>query len=366
MSLSHPSPDDKNTPTLDEALLPTESQDGLSTLAESQFVHGLLEHLQHDSPDCQHRRVAKVLQVIRQDRSNEDRNPIGLRIRYRISRWSMITSSAAAIMLIVAISVLIPSDRTALAVLQETITATELAGDRSYRVFAAPPGQDELDNDPHAWIDIRDKDHLLLRAVGRNEERITMGRNHAGSWNIRKDGSIDLHSPDWVWPDWVDLGERSLLTHSVDGLLTKLPNKYTLSLLDNEFAPDQPDTVCDHILATGDITRANDPHEIELWIEQSSRLVVRMELRWSDPLGDKGARRPRREERINPPHVQRSGDHTPPPHPADAPPGMRADNQPPPPKAMVFVLIAARPLPESWFDPETHRDSSHPLEIDDQ
>lgn len=342
---------------LDHELLPDhnytsdncEATHNAENIAEQQFAHGLLEYYHNDNENRQKIRVANVMSAITRESKSTAKfiRPV---LFNKLPRWSVLSGMAAAILImVVLITTLIPTEQTALAVLQDTISASNSAGDRSYQIRMLRAGQTYISDTPHGWMDIRDNEHLVLRILHPDGSKLILGRNPDGAWNIKLDGSIDYYSPDWVWPKWVDFGERTLLIQSIDDMLQTLPTKYDLNLTQKEPVPDTSQPICQHVVATLINKSDPGPNEVELWIDPVSKLVLRMELHW--PVTNHVKDNEQRDD-SRPPLRQR------PPALLHESPPFETPHTPPPPSVMIFELISTDPITDEWFNPETHQSNN--------
>jgi hypothetical protein len=366
------------------------------TAAQEQFVHGLLETVHRDGPGARERRIGALLAAMRGPARVEAR-------RWRIRPWPVVSGLAAVIALAALVVLGWPAGgRSATAAIQASIAASKHAGDRRYEIRVVPPRKTEPEKDPVATLDVRDADHVLIRARTPWGERVTVGRNDAGAWAIRPDGAVDLFPPKHAWPRWVNVGDSTFLLVSVDELLEWLEQSYDLTRGAEATVPSGKGPRCERITAVHKPGPGPEPRRVELWIDRTSHLVRRMELHWDrppgrprngpggdrpprdgppgaedrPPLGPGGLPPPPPRGRPRPPRGEgpRRGDGPPPPPGEGPPPDFGPDDrpppppeflgeppdfeggrQPPPPRELIFELVDGAAFEDGWFDPETHR-----------
>jgi hypothetical protein len=371
-------------PDLDPAL---SEPAGPKTRAAEQFIHGLLETLHRDGPHDRERRISALLSTLSDTQAPARR-------RWRIARWPVASGLAAAVALAGLVLLSVPTGGSAASMVQASLAAVQTAGERRYEVRVMPPRGTQIEADPIATLDIGDADHVLIRARTPHGDRITVGRNPAGSWAIRPDGSIDRYPPRRAWPRWVDLGESTLMLESVDEMLASLEESYTLTRSAPEAVPTGQGASLARISAVRKANPSPTPRRVELWINPQSHVVQRMELHWDPPPlppphrdrtgprpdrplpddfgpGDRppppgpGRERPPPRDDFGPggrPPPGPDGDRPPPAgdrrHPPPeflgAPPDFNGGRHPPPPRMIIFELVQDAPFPPAWFDPATH------------
>jgi hypothetical protein len=391
----------KLSPPIDPELLPGPSDGGPDELAAAQFVHGLLEHLHCDDRAVQRRRVDAVMSAIDGGPRVAAPRPGHRRpVAPRAVTWRPwpVASGLAAAMLMLAVVVLAPSGQSpALAMVLTSVDASRRAGDRSYEVYPASADGRPDESMPAAQLDVRDVEHLLIRAWSPHGQRVVVGRSPGGAWAIRPDGSIDRYPPRRAWPRWIDFGQTTFLVQPVDALLAELPDRYTLRLLGPAPLPDGGPRRYERVAALRAPRQGPEPRRVDLWIDQESRLVQRMELHWpyrgsghgrfgrpegprrwrggppeSDdrgprgrrgrgPAGRRGPGEPGGPDGQAPRAGRRSGASPalrPPPRLLDGRPDFERGRHAPPPRTIIFELLDDEPLPEDWFLPETHEHES--------
>lgn len=339
-------------PDVDPAL--AEAAPGAAgAIAAEQFAHGLLETLHRDSPEGRERRIAAMLSRLE---GHQERPR-------RLIPWRAASGLAAAVLALATLVLLaLPTQTSAEAIVQRSVAAAKTAGDRRYEVRVMPPRATELEADPIATLDIRDADHVLIRARSPFGDRVVVGRNESGAWAIRPDGSVDRYPPRRAWPRWVDLGQSTIMLESVDELLASLGESYTLKRLDPSPIPSATAPTLDRVSAARAGNTEPGPRRIELWIDRDSHVVRRMEVYFDPPPpGPRAGQdrrpppdRPRGPRPPPPPPPPRGERHHPPPEFLGEAPDFRGGRHPPPPKLLVFELADDPAFADGWFEPETH------------
>lgn len=360
-----------------------------SGIAREQFAHGLLETYHLDKASDRERRITSMLSSL------DDRAGPVLSM-WRL-RWRIVSGVAAAIALTSLILLGTLTQTSATAMVQESLVASRQAGDRRYEVRVKLPRGESLEAEPIATLDVRDADHVLMRAKSPFGDRIVLGRNGEGAWGIRPDGTVDRYPPREAWPRWVDFGQSTVLLVPVEELMTSLEQSYTLTRLEREASPAGGGPKCDRIRAEHKPGPSPDPRRVELWLDPVTKIVRRMELHWNPPRpgpGGPGGPGRGRPDRPPPDGLDDGGaDWRPPdgpPGPPDGPPPEGGEDRgppeggrpppprprppggprhrppefvggppdfrrrPPPPRQLVFELIDGAAFAETWFDPATH------------
>jgi hypothetical protein len=396
---------------VDRELLPRADDSGASAgeadqIASQQFVHGLLVFLHEDDESKQDERIDRLMDSI-----DGARTPVIATLRRPM--WRAASALAACLLIVLTLAWLgLPSGQSAYAIVQQSIEASQLAGDRRYEVSAMHRNGDADSGEPIAVLDIRDEQHVLLRADTREGHRLVVGRNADGKWALRPDGTVERLRPERAWPNWINLGDSTVLVESVDQLLQRLDGHYRLTRGEAETLGDDPQRLLQRVTAELLERDSPDPQRIDFWIDAETHIVQRMELRWSeqqrrragpgqqdgppqraarprpdDPPHRGEARRPggpppspsreRRGGEGSPPHGDRRapdapppgewfgqeggpprGGHSdpnrPPPRFIEGPPRFGEGAHPPPPEVIVFARVDAPEFPNDWFDPERH------------
>lgn len=244
-------------------------------VAAEQFVHGLLESMHRDGDAARERRIRAMLDSLGGE-------PVVITRRLRLVPWRLASGLAAAIVLMGVILLSIPTQTSAEAVVQATIAASKTAGDRRYQVRAKLPEESEVESRPIATLDVRDADHVLIKAVTPEGDQVVVGRDSEGAWAIRPDGTTDRYPPKHAWPRWVNTGKSTLMLASVDEMLASLADSYTLK---KQTAAPLPSggALCDRLTAVRKPDAAPQPQRLEFWIDPQSHIVRRMELHWDPP-----------------------------------------------------------------------------------
>jgi hypothetical protein len=327
--------------------------------AREQFVHGLLETMHRDRREDTDRRLAAVMARIEAPIPFRDHAP-------RRRPWRLVSGMAAGVILVAAAMLSLPSQRSALAMVQASIAASRTAGDRGYEIRVTIADAEHPVTRSLATLDVRDPSHYLLRITADNGEKITMGRNADGEWAIKKSGEIDRTPPKWLLPQWVSFGGSTMMLTTVDDVLARLEGSYDLKRRAPEATP--TGVRCDRVTAALKSRPSADPGRVELWLDPRTKVVRRIEMVWDGteggdvehrqggPRGGRGGRPPP-DGRRPPPH---EGGPLPPGE--DAPPGDRPSRPRPPsldrfsatPRTALFELAGGGPFADGWFDPATH------------
>lgn len=339
-------------------------------IAAEQFAHGLLQTLHLDTTKRREHRIAATL-----DRLSAP--PIRIR---RVFPWQVASGLAAAAITIVALVLLaLPTQSSAVALVQQSVAAVKSAGQRRYEVRIMLPRDTQLQRTPLGTLDIGDEDHVLIQARTPFGDQIVVGRDTQGAWAIRPDGSVDRYPPRHAWPKWVNDGQNTLMLASVDELLGSLEESYQLERAAGAQLPSGEGPAMGRVTATrkAGAEASPGPRRIELWIDPATHVVTRMELHWdvsatgpspSDPPRRGDGRKPPRRPDGPPPGPRPGGrppdgpprdgpppDHRrPPPEFLGGPPDFKAGHHPPPPRMLVFELVQSAAFADSWFSPESH------------
>ncbi|MBX3358483.1 MAG: hypothetical protein KF745_08645 [Phycisphaeraceae bacterium] len=356
-------PDAVDSPGADPNLAPPDTSPPTPEhAAGDQFVHGLLSFLHMDSRARQDRRMARVLSAI------DSESAVAGRIGPARRRFNWRTASgiiAAALVLTGVLAILVPTEQSATATVQTSLAALDSGGDRRYEVRVLAGRDTEFPKNPMATVDVRDRSHVLVKAITPRGHQITLGRDDEGRWMITPEGDVNRFPPRQAWPRWLDLGESTVLVESIDSRLETMTRDYDLKKSAPEPLPGAAAGAPTFQRITAQRTGgpSPEPARIELWIDGGSRLVKRMELHWPEaqwgrdrPL-DGGGREgpggdrpfPPRDRRSHDPGFDDEMDLPPGPPPHDEPPPLPEDDEPDadrPPLPDGHTPPAGRPGPD--------------------
>jgi hypothetical protein len=255
---------------------PDESGADPRRIAGEQLIHGLLSFKHAERPADRDRRMAALREGLAR---NEQPFP------FRRPQWPLVAAAAAACLALGFTFLLgFPSDASAAASLvRDTLDASQSAGDRRYEVREIRGSKDTLEQEPRAILDVRDHDHVVLRATSPSGHKITVGRNEDGPWAIRLDGTVDRFARGDHWPRWANFGRNTMLLESVDELMEGLSKIYTLKKGEPAALPSGGSTKYDRITAIKKHDEAPEAQRIELWINRETKVARHIELHWNVP-----------------------------------------------------------------------------------
>jgi hypothetical protein len=186
-----------------------------AAVAREQFAHGILESHQLDRPADTDRRITALMSRLEAPR------PMRAAPK-RVRRWPLMSGLAAVLALSGLVILSLPTQGSALQMVQASIEASKTAGDRRYEIKVSLPNTTDGTLDKIATLDVRDPEHYVVEARSPYGDRVVMGRTPEGSWAIRPDGSADRYPPKHVLPPWIDFGTSTVMLVSVDDLLHTL------------------------------------------------------------------------------------------------------------------------------------------------
>ncbi|MCG3123700.1 MAG: hypothetical protein GIKADHBN_02121 [Phycisphaerales bacterium] len=285
--------------------------------ADELFAHGLLSVVHEATDQPREIRVRRVLEALHPGRRG------GAAPRRRLARLlgAGTVCAAAVAALVFLISPVTPP--TYASAFTESISVLRSPGDRRYTVTAALGPADQLENGPHATIDTRFPNQMLLRLTRPDGHEIIAGHDQAGEWAITPLGTVDRENPRRAWPGWSMQDGESLFADSIDTWLEAAAHSYSFGEVTSRPIPGRE--------AQGDMeyrvgvrkpepgalgTRLRSPDRIEVWINRETKVLERMEMLWKP-------QPPRREG-------EWPGREGPRPRP-DVPPGNGFDMRPHPP-----------------------------------
>ncbi len=421
-----PRPDPALGPIADPAATPPAST---KQQAGEQFIHGLLTFLHHDTAAVQNQRVDRLMSALGEPEAAAARQHAATGDRHETSparhtrpaprrAWRIGSGVAAMLTVVLCTLALWPSTPSATAMVQSSIEAAKKAGDRRYEVRIPKPGETEATAKAIATMDIRSMDRFLLKVQTPQDTTVYVGRDQTGDWSIRPDGVVDRVDPRRARPRWLELSDSTILMEAIENVLESLPKSYEITRSDPAALPSDPSRICNRITAKRSGDRGPEPTRIEVWIDQDSKLVRRMELHWPErrpgaggpggpggrperdgpegrdgrgpggpggpgrgdgpprrgPDDDRprkgpppdGERRPGGDRPGNdrpgdrpPPPGGRDGAPPPPPPPKwrflDGPPDFEGGKDRPPPRFIVLERIDTAPLDDAWYSPEAHK-----------
>jgi|GEM_PF-3481248 len=303
-------------------------------------------------------------------------------------RWAGLAAAAVlTLALIVWPSASGSSELLAAAALVEQQTA-----DRSFDFRIDPPPFRREAPPLFGQLDVRSQSQMRLLLDYPDGSRILKGRDGDRSWMRDRDGTL-REGTDVKWPGWVASADGSLVVDSMASLIGAIDARYdiaapqTTMLASGVNAVKITAALRQSIDASGAVVgrRGFDPISIAVWLDPSSRRVLRAEVKWDPPVPQDGA--PPRDgpprdgapPRDGPPRdgaPPRDGpprDGAPPrdgPPRDGAPPRGGRDGGPPQrppvggarapelssgvPGQLTMTLMSEKTFPEGYFAPERH------------
>ena len=201
--------------------------------------------------------------------------------------------------------------------------------------------------------------------------RILKGRDGDRSWMRDRDGTL-REGTDVKWPGWVASADGSLVVDSMASLIGAIDARYDIAapqattLASGVNAVKITAALRQSVDASGAVVgrRGFDPISIAVWLDPSSRRVLRAEVKWDPPVPQDDA-----PPRDGPPRDAPPRDGAPPrggpprdsPPPRDGPPqrspvgGARAPElSSGVPGQLTMTLMSEKTFPEGYFAPERH------------
>ncbi len=267
---------------IDPALLPDDE-------AASQFVHGLIEHIRRDDSGTQGARISRLMSAIRAEGSGSGVGDSGAAVpvvrRQRLRLVAMVAAplATAAAVVLAFFVLMVPTERTALAVVQQTLDASRSIGDRTYLVQAMMrKGPDATGDTPHeiGRLYLDDGERVVVDARMKRGGRVVIGRSPDDAWTVSPDNEVLRYDGPMRAPKWVEFSTSTLPVDSVDGLLATLPSEYELALEGSETLDGVP---CTKVVAKlKSDTARHRPNQVIAWIDDRESFLRRIELRWPE------------------------------------------------------------------------------------
>lgn len=263
--------------------------------ADELLVHGLMQFLHADQPDSQQRRVERVMNELRAespaDGSAQPAPRVHERVlvrRFRVPMRALrsLTAVAAVMGVIAAVSLLaIPRQTSAAGTLRDSIAALRGPGDRRFEVRITTWEDSDSGDEPHAIVDTRQPSQMLIRAKrppkhDGDEGMMVVGRDARSRWAIRPDGSIERDRPEQAWPRFAAMENQSLFAESVDQMLEQMSWIYTFSKGEDERS--SSGVMLRRVEGVRKQHTGPGPSEITVWIDDATKIVERVELRWNE------------------------------------------------------------------------------------
>jgi len=285
----------------------------LEVVARDLFMHGLIEWLVRRDTVIRENRIQAVMRAL------DGRPTSAGNRRMLLPRVAF----AVAAMIAVAIGItffVLPSEPSALAEVQRSIKLLGAPGDRRYqaRVFSWRDSADARDV-PYATIDMRSGMLVVRHRPPGSPGEMTVGRDAAGAWAVREDGTIDRARASRYWPPWSMDGD-SLFVAALDRIPEQLARGYTLRRTAGVRIEGSTRLVCDLITATRNGRDGPMPHVVDVWVNRETGLLERIEAKWERAEGE-----PRG-------------------------PGARHES----PRMIVLQREVTPALPADWFDATAH------------
>ncbi|MFG0243071.1 MAG: hypothetical protein ACF8R9_09820 [Phycisphaerales bacterium JB054] len=324
--------------------------------ADDRFVHGLLQFMHQDTTERCDARVERAMQQIR----TAPRDAAAQRHRRRLlPRIVQLATAAMLALLTITLLIVSPPPR-AYAMVDAAIEATLAAPGLRYEILAVDQGPGTRAGEPALTatevgpaeqmgiLDMRGQ-FMRARITTPSGDEFVMGRDAAGEWSLRRDGSVVREDARRAAPRWIDLGERTVLIGSLDKLLAELRDNFAIESTSTDTTDGRRRITATRRAAPG----TPGPETVVVWIDPGSALVERLEMHWP-PLGRPDAAlapRPRedgsRPDGRGPPAPPRRG------HPQilEGPPGFGQGQHPAPPRAIIFQRVQTVDLTDEQFAP---------------
>ena len=255
--------------------------------------------------------------------------------------------------------------------------------DRSFDFRIDPPPFRREAPPLFGQLDVRSQSQMRLLLDYPDGSRILKGRDGDRSWMRDRDGTL-REGTDVKWPGWVASADGSLVVDSMASLIGAIDARYDIAapqattLASGVNAVKITAALRQSVDASGAVVgrRGFDPISIAVWLDPSSRRVLRAEVKWDPPVPQDDA-----PARDGPPRDAPPRDGAPPrggpprdsPPPRDGPP---RDGPPPrdggPPQRppvggarapelssgvpgqLTMTLMSEKTFPEGYFAPERH------------
>ena len=327
------------------------------TTADDRFVHGLLQFMHQDTAKSCEARVERAMQRIR----TAPRGAAAHRRRRRLLPKVVPLATAAMLALLTITLLIVSPPPRAYAMVDAAIEATLAAPGLRYEILAVdngPVSQNRTATDvgpaePIGILDMRGQ-FMRARITTPSGDEFVMGRDAAGEWSLRRDGSVSRDNARRAAPRWIDLGESTVLIGSLDELLTQLRDSFTIDSTTKATADGLGRITATRRAAIG----APGPDTVIVWIDPGSALVERLEMHWpprqqADPGLAPGPRDDgsRPEGRGPPPPGDLPPPHRGHPQLLDGHPGFGPGEHPAPPRAIIFQRVQAVDLTDEQFSP---------------
>ncbi|MBX9791736.1 MAG: hypothetical protein K2Y37_22670 [Pirellulales bacterium] len=294
-------------------------------IADLAFLHALLETVHQPQADVVAQRVRRVMSAIRArelgpaavttvDAADAmlDLQPARRSAAAVVPSWVWPLFSTAAVLLVAA-GIYWNSGSQAnarAAILRASADAARLA-DREYRAIAdfQNPSGKITRTESRLWVRGGEKCVLEHPWMGGH---VTIGNNGSRAWFVPLLGlpSLADDPQQSVW--WARKAGCALPDLTVRGLIENLVDDFDLELLPPEALPEYPGMLCQHIRGVRRDPHANRCQVIELWAHPQTGVAQHIVLYWNRPAGLAG------------------------------------------PERIQVDLIAERPQPDVWYEPESH------------
>lgn len=219
--------------------------------AREAFAHGLLSFHYEESVASRERRIARAMSAIDDERTSRNlsiNSPARRAIRVMLS-----AAASVAIFGLISLYFFSSTEPQALALVQESVKASESAKVRRFQVRATH--RDFAESDAHATIDVGSDRRFRFLLNTPDGSEVSGGRGYSGEWAVNPRNELVTEKPRALWPRWMFLLDDSL-TGSPDELLAGIERDYEPSLIGTETIGG---VECRHIRAT----RRGDPREVQ-------------------------------------------------------------------------------------------------------
>ncbi|MSR41464.1 MAG: hypothetical protein EXS10_06135 [Phycisphaerales bacterium] len=258
--------------------------DEINLDARDQFVDAVVSIALTTTDASRRARVDAALELaFQQGKRANTRSAVGIFWRLR---WAGI---AAAATLAVAL-VLWPSASGSSDLLAAAARMEAQVSDRSFDFRIDPPPFNHQAPPLFGRLDVRSAEQMLLLIDYPDGTRLLKGRDGSRSWMRDRNGVIE-EGTSVKWPGWVANAEGSLVVDSIATLIAAIDARYDIAapemttLASGTQAIKIAAQLHIEVDASGERVsrRGFDPTVITLWLDSSSRRVLRAETEWDPP-----------------------------------------------------------------------------------
>ncbi|MFT3683957.1 MAG: hypothetical protein QM783_03345 [Phycisphaerales bacterium] len=197
----------------------------------------------------------------------------------RARRWAALAACVAVIAGMVYLGM--PTESRAQAMVRSAAATLREPTDHRFDVRVQERNSKEQETKSVGTMDTRGVDLMVLRLQPEEGVWITFGRDKEGEWIVHPEDRFERNPPRIARPRWGMVEGEDVVPESVDRVLERLANGYTLERTREPETAGGP--ALEHIVGLRKPGTGPGAPRIELWLDPTTNAVKKVELVFPDP-----------------------------------------------------------------------------------